>query len=225
MGAGQKRRVAYAKTKQEAQEKLRRLYDEAAAGIGADAATMTVSRWLTRWLEMVKPTVEPGTYDPYERHVRLHLVPHVGNIRLAKFGKAQVRALYATLATRGMSAAMQRKVAVTLGIALGAAVRNDLLPGNPAAGVRKPKALKPEMTPLDPDQVAAFLEAAQTDRLYAYYVVALDTGARPGELFALTWPDVDLEAGHLTITKSLEALRGALRVKATKTDHRPSPVR
>jgi integrase len=217
MGAGQKRRVLYAKTKQEAQEKLRRLHDEAAAGLGADAATMTVGQWLTRWLEQVKPTVEPNTYDPYERHCRLHLLPHVGGIKLAKFGKAQVRGLYATLAAGGMSAAMQRKVASTLTAALHQAVRNDLLPSNPAAGIRKPKATKPEMMPLDPDQVAAFLEAAQTDRLFALYLVLLDTGARPGELFALTWPDVSLDAGYLVINKSLEEIAGVLRVKDVKT--------
>jgi integrase len=215
-GAG-KRRTVYGKTKQEVQEKLRRLHNDAAAGIGADAATMTVGQWLTRWLEMVKPTVEPGTYDPYERHVRLHLVPHVGGIKLVKFGKAQVHGLYAALASQGMSVAMQRKVAGTLTAALHQAVRSDLLLSNPAAGIRKPKATKPEMTPLDPDQVAAFLEAAQADRLYAFYLTMLDTGARPGELFALTWPDVNLDAGYLVIDKSLEEIAGVLRVKDVKT--------
>jgi integrase len=215
-GAG-KRRTVYGKSKAEVQEKLRKLHNDAAAGIGADAATMTVAQWLARWLEMVRPTVEPGTYDPYARHVRLHLVPHVGGIKLAKFNKAQVQALYATLATQGMSAAMQNKVAITLTVALHAAVRNDLLPSNPAAGIRKPKAVKPEMTPLDPDQVAAFLEAAKVDRLFVFYLTMLDTGARPGELFALTWPDIDLGVGHLVINKSLEEIDGIHRVKVVKT--------
>jgi hypothetical protein len=70
---------------------------------------MTVAQWLTRWLEMVKPAVEPNTYGPYERHIRLHLVPHVGRVKLARFGKAQVRGLYAALAAQGMSVAMQNK--------------------------------------------------------------------------------------------------------------------
>jgi integrase len=36
-------------------------------------------------------------------------------------------------------------------------------------------------------------------------------------LFALTWPDVDLDAGHLVISKSLEDIAGILRVKDVKT--------
>jgi integrase len=216
-GAGQKRRSVYGKTKQEVQEKLRRLHNDVAAGIGADAATMTVGQWLARWLEMVKPTVEPATYIPYERHVRLHLAPHVGGIKLAVFRKVHVRGLYATLANLGMSAAMRRKVGTTLTIALHQAVRDDLLPGNPAAGIRKPKAQKPEVQPLDPDQVAAFLEAARSDRLFPFYLTALDTGARPGELFALRWEDIDLDRGFLTISKSLEEIAGVVRVKEAKT--------
>jgi integrase len=149
--------------------------------------------------------------------VRLHLVPHVGGIKLARLTKAHVRGLYAALAARGMSAALQRKVGATLTTALNAAVHDDLLPANPAVGIRKPKAAKPEMKPLDPDQVAAFLDTARADRLFAFYLTMLDTGARPGELFALTWSDVDLDAGYLLINKSLEDIAGVLRVKDVKT--------
>jgi integrase len=216
-GAGQKRRTVYGRTKQEVQEKLRRLHGDIAAGIGAEASSLTVAGWLTRWLEQVKPTVEPGTYHPYERHVRLHIKPHLGGVKLGKLAKSLVRAWYAALEAAGVSAAMQRKLGTTLTIALNAAVNDDLLPSNPATRIRKPKAKKAEMRPLDPDQAAAFLRAARSDRLYPYYLTALDTGARPGELFALDWTDVDLEGRYITISKSLEEIAGALRVKPTKT--------
>jgi integrase len=216
-GAGQKRRTVYGATKQEVQQKLRRLHNDIVAGVGAEAAALTVGQWLMRWLELVKPTVEPNTYDPYERHVRLHLTPHIGGLKLTKFGKVQVRGLYAALAEAGVSAAMQRKIGTTLTIALNQAVNDDLLPGNPAMKVRKPKAKKPQMQVLDPDQAAAFLKAARSDRLFPFYLTALDTGARPGELFALLWSDIDLEGRYLSITKSQEDISGALRIKETKT--------
>src|SRR5262245_3340490 len=117
-GAGQKRRTVYGQTKAEVQEKLRRLHNDIAAGISADAANLTVGQWLTRWLELVKPTVEPNTYDPYERHVRLHITPHIGGLKLAKLTRAQVRGWYAAMAEAGVSAALQRKVGTTFTIAL-----------------------------------------------------------------------------------------------------------
>lgn len=95
--------------------------------------------------------------------------------------------------------------------------RGDLVPGNVAQKVRKPKAAKPEVDVFDLEQVGHFLKAAQTNRHYAYYLTALDSGARPGELLALLWDDVDFEGGFLSITKSLEEINGHLRVKAPKT--------
>jgi integrase len=216
-GAGQQRRTVYGPTKQAVQEKLRGMHNEIAAGVSTDAAKMTVGQWLVRWLTLVKPTVEPNTYVPYERHVRLHIKPYIGGLRLAKISKAQIRGWYGSLTEKGMSPALQRKVGTTLTMALNHAVNDDLLPGNPALKVRKPKAQKPEMVPLDPTQVARFLQAARIDRLYALHMTALDSGARPGELFALLWADVDLEGRYLTISKSLEDIGGALRVKTTKT--------
>jgi integrase len=216
-GAGHTRRTVYGKTTKEVQGNLRKLHNEVAAGIGAEAAQLTVGQWLTRWLEHVQPTVEPNTYGPYERHVRLDITPHIGNLKLAKLTKAQVRGWYAALAKAGVSPALQRKVGTTLTIALNQAVSDDVIPGNPALKIRKPKVAKTEIQVLDPDQIAAFLEAAKADRLFAFYVMALDTGMRPGELFALAWTDLDMDGGFVRVTKSLERIGDKHRVKEAKT--------
>jgi integrase len=216
-GAGQKRRTVYGKTKAEVQEKLRRLHNDIATGVSGDASALTVGQWLVRWLEQIKPTVQPNTLDPYARHVRLHITPHLGAVKLTKLTKVHIRGWYAALAAAGVSAAMQRKIGTTLTVALNQAAKDDLIHGNPALKIKKPKVCKVEMTPLNPDQTRAFLDAAREDRLYAFYLTALDSGARPGELLALEWDDVNLEAGYLTINKSLEEISGALRVKEPKT--------
>jgi integrase len=209
-----KPKVVYGATKKEVQNKLQTLYGTAG---DPEPARETVEQYLARWLAMIKPTVEPATYQPYKRHCDLHITPHLGTIKLANLTPVHVQGLYANLATDGVSAAMQRKIGTTLTVALGDAVELQLLTYNPAADVRKPKATKPDMQVLDPDQVTAFLEEAGKDRLAAFYVTALDSGARPGELFAATWPDVDFERGQISITKSLEDINGILRVKDVKT--------
>jgi len=217
--SGKRRRpTVYGKTKAEVQEKLRELQSNAGKGSDEDSRRLTVSAWLTRWLELIGPTVEPNTFRPYGTHVRLHLDPILGSIKLAKLKRADITNLYPALDRKGVSAAMQRKIGTTLTIALNKAVDLDLIPSNPAVKVRKPKAKKEEMKVLDPGQVSLLLTAAEPDRLYAFYPVALDSGARPGELFALLWSDVDFERGFISITKSLEDIGGNLRVKAAKTE-------
>lgn len=230
-----KRKVAYGTSKKEVQDKLRQLHANVDGDTG-DAERQTVEAYLTYWLQVLKPTVEPATYEPYRRHcmgIRVGekknrrgskgtkgaecIAKHLGLIKLAKLRRAHVEQFYADLLTAGVSASQCRKIGTTLTIALNAAVESKLIPYNPAAGVRKPKARKLEMHVLDLEQVAAFLKEAARDRLYALYLTALDTGMRPGELFALEWPDIDLESGFLSVRRSLEEIDGKLRVKDVKT--------
>jgi integrase len=51
-------------------------------------------------------------------------------------------------------------------------------------------------------QLRAFLDTGARHRLGAFFRVAAYTGARREELFNLRWPDVDLAAKRLTITRS-----------------------
>jgi integrase len=217
-GEGKRRRITvYASSKKEVQDKLRDKQADMGRGVDMTSGRITLAQWLTRWLEMVKLTIEPKTYMSYEQHSRLHITPLLGSIQLCKLRRGDVVSFYPALSNRGVSAAMQRKVGTTLTIALNRAVDLDMIPSNAATKSPKPKAAKPEIRPFDPDQAGIFLSAARSDRLFAFYRVALDSGARPGELFALTWPDVDFARSFISITKSLEDTGGCLRVKETKT--------
>ena len=53
------------------------------------------------------------------------------------------------------------------------------------------------------EQLAAFLEATRDDRLHALWHLLALTGLRRGEALALTWDDVDLEAGSLSVRRAL----------------------
>jgi integrase len=203
-----KRRYVYGRTKADCLAKLR-------DGRDSPGSKLTVSAYLTQWLEAIRPTVQPGTYRPYERHVRLYLTPNLGHVALAKLKPLDVQALYATLSKAGMSPALQRKVGTTLTVALGRAVQMGALTFNPASCVKKPKAERKEIHPLDVGEVRAFIEAARTDRLFPLYVLLIDAGLRPGEAFALERADV--KNGGVSVTKSLEDIDGALRIKEVKT--------
>jgi integrase len=73
------------------------------------------------------------------------------------------------------------------------------------------------MRALDPDSVASLLEAAEGTELQAAIAVAIGTGLRRGELLALRWSDLDLDARRLTVRRSLETIEGVTRTKPPKT--------
>jgi integrase len=216
-GNKRRRRVVYGKTKQEVQEKLRKLQDEAAAGLAVETDRLTLAAFLTTWLETVRQKVCRSTHRRYEQHVNGHLVPHLGAVQLRKLTAYHISQLYNDMEKKGASASERRKVGTALRMALKHAVRLRLVSHNPAADVPKPRAPKQEMHVLVPEQIPVFLKAAESDRLYALYVLALDGGMRQGEIFGLRWADVDIEAASVQVQRSLEEVAGRLELKDVKT--------
>jgi integrase len=75
---------------------------------------------------------------------------------------------------------------------------------NIADAVKAPQVHTKEVKPLTPAEVAALLSAASGDRLEALYIVAVHKGLRRSELLGLKWTDVDLDAGTLSVQRSLD---------------------
>jgi integrase len=81
-----------------------------------------------------------------------------------------------------------------------------------------PRAEEARVRPLSREEALRLLACARGDRLEALYRLALDSGARRGELFALHWGDLELGGRpEAYFAHSLQNLNGALRRKATKT--------
>jgi integrase len=204
-------------TKKEALQKLDVKKGKHAAGLITDAGTVTVGQFLQQWLEATKASVCKGTLATYRQHVDDLITPKLGGVRLAKLNGLHVEALYRLLADDGYSTARQRHAGVTLRVALSWAVRHRMIPDNPVKRVKMPQHAKREIKPLTAEQIAAFLKAAQTDRLYALYPLALDSGCRQGEMLGLIWSDVDFERGTVAVSRSLEEVGGNLALKEPKT--------
>jgi len=127
--------------------------------------------------------------------------------------------LYRWMEGKGASPDRQRKAGSRLRQALKECVRVGHLQVNPAARVHLPRAKPEEARALRPDEVNRLLQAAEGWSYEAMLWLALDSGARQGELWALTWADITLTqaGGEVVINKSLQELSGQLRVKPPKT--------
>lgn len=55
------------------------------------------------------------------------------------------------------------------------------------------------------------------ERLEAFFVLAITTGLRRGELLALRWEDVDLNSRQLRVHRTLQRADGKLRIVKPKT--------
>lgn len=74
---------------------------------------------------------------------------------------------------------------------------------NVASLVKPPKVEKKEVASLTAAQIGDLLSKIEGHPLHVPAVVALGIGLRRGEILALRWQDVDLDAGMLQVTRSL----------------------
>lgn len=202
-------RSVYAKTKREVREKLNKALTELKEGTYIEPTSLTVGEWLDTWLKEYKINLRPETKASYEMHIRIHLKPDLGKIRLNKLTTHQIQHLYNKLTNeRGLSPKTVKNVHGALHAALEQAKINGYLRVNPSEGVTLPKKEKEELRIMDSDDVSTFLRAIEGDEYELPLFVALFTGLRQGELLGLTWDCVDFHKGTLLINKQHNRAKG-----------------
>jgi integrase len=100
------------------------------------------------------------------------------------------------------------------------AVRLGHITTHPMANrkVKLPKRVKREPPVLDEAMLGQLYAVARGTRAYPFIITAASSGARRGELCALTWEDVDFANCRLSVSKSLAQTRArGLWVKSTKS--------
>jgi integrase len=217
-GNGKRRRKRiYGDTKADVQAELRKVQEQAGQGRVPNAGSLTVGQVMDRWLEANKPAWAAATHESHSQLNRNHIKPRLGGVRLSLLTALHVQDAMSGFEKDGMSAANRRHVLVTLRGGLGWADEMGLIGSNPAARVPLPQKPAHRSHGLTFDQIGDFLLAAKADRLYPLYVLAVDSGARQGELLGLEWRDVDFNRSAIAIRQSLEEVKGHLRLKPPKT--------
>lgn len=214
-----KRKSFYAATRQEVARKLAAALRDRDRGLPIVGEKQTVEQYLTQWLDAIQATVEPTTVTKYRRELRLHVISLIGSLPLAKLSAQQVQSVYAAGLAQGLSTTSVRLIHTILHGALKDALRLGLVQRNVADMVDPPRKRHYEMQVLTPEQCRTFLQAVSGNRYEALFVLAVSTGMREGELLALRWRDVDLEAGHLQVRATLKLIDRKLVIEKTKTRH------
>lgn len=127
--------------------------------------------------------------------------------------------MLARLGRESLSKTVRYAYAV-LRIALGRALKSGRTVRNVASLVDIPAAEKRELRPLTAEQVRTFPDSIEGSREEPLYVVAVSLGLRQGVILGLRWQDVDLEAGTLTVRRTLGIASGELADPKTDRSRR-----
>ena len=95
-------------------------------------------------------------------------------------------------------------------------MRWNLILANPADSVDLPRQDRRQIAVLNVEQARTFVRAISGHPYGPLFAVALTTGMRPSEYLGLTWNDLDLDRGTVSVSHTLEWRRGGWQFAETK---------
>jgi integrase len=175
--------------------------------------------WLEECLSQMKLQYRPSTLYSYEKTVAKWINRHWSGRELRAITKMEVHELIYEMITDELGTMHTRKYVLKIVKRIfQMAVDAGKLDRNPAQGMMI-KVPETEKKVLTNSEVELFLSEARATnhRFYPVWTMALFTGCRSGELFALKWTDVDLENRTLSINKAWNSKNGFTSTKSQKT--------
>jgi integrase len=188
----------------------------------ADSNSVTVAKAGKLWIETCERAgLERATIDAYRQHLRLHIEPYLGNLKLSQLSAPMVREFEDKLSRGDMpagadpqprSSAMARKIRTSLSSLLSDAQERGLVSRNVVRELRRTRKrgkerqaekrqkgrLKTGVDIPTREEIKAIVEAAK-GRWRPFFLTAIFTGLRASELRGLRWEDVDLDKRELHV--------------------------
>ncbi len=220
------------KTQAEVKEKLAQAIDSTKDLDVARSDDYTVATWLAEWYEIyAQPNIRLATAERYKMMIEIYTVPRIGGIKLAKLTAHNLQKLYKDLQEngrvrptekggKGLSSTTVRSLHLMLHSAFDRAVKERLIVRNPTEDCIAPKVRKVEMNILQPEDISAYLKAAEEHGLLPMFFLELVSGLRKGELTALLWADLDTEDKTISVSKQyVRNPNGELVLSRPKTEN------
>ncbi len=167
---------------------------------------ITMKELLEEWLEYSKNVWSPKTYTA-NKHWCDNIIKSIGHIHIQDLNVKLLEDFYNELRnnTNYSDKTIQHHYTI-ISTALNKAVIWGYILNNPNVRIEKPKVRKKEIECYSPEEVNQLIKALQDEPLkyQAIIMLALDSGARRGEITGLTWQDIDTKKSTMLINKSTQ---------------------
>lgn len=160
--------------------------------------------WFNRWVDVYKKkSVRPNTLREYTHIYTKNISPILGNRNINSLVKADIQQLIKKINDDGYLYERQNKVKVILTDMFARAIEDDLMVKNPTKGVKLYQDKISNARALTIGEQDVFFDFCKNTFYDNLFNVAVNTGLRPGELFALTIEDINFEEKYIDVNKTL----------------------
>ena len=216
-------KYVYATNAKELEQKVQELKTKLNKGLDLTADRDTFGYWGEKWLKLKKIEVSAGRYVTYCARYK-NLEP-LYSMNISKIKATDIQDIIIDCATEpsertGKPLAKKTLIEIrnTASQIIKLAIQNRVLDYDCAEAVKIPKSAESSTRRALTDEEQRWItdtpHRAQTAAMIMMYA-----GLRRGELLALTWQDINLEEGTISVTKSVELIKGLPHIKpGGKTD-------
>lgn len=166
---------------------------------------MLYKDWLNEWLKYhVKPSAKSQTYQKYCVQVNKHILPKLGELDMEQLSARVLQAFTTELTESGYASGTVNCIVSVLRSSLKRAVAVGAVSAQHCEAIVRPKRREKQVGCFGVDEqqkIERYIANSKKDKLFGI-VLCLYMGFRIGELLALTWDDIDLSAGIVTVSRS-----------------------
>ena len=214
-----KYKVVYGHTQPEVDRKAREIKNALAKGINIIAAEQTFSTLADKWLKQKHGKVSNNWYISYKSYMNA-LNEHLGDKMIKEIRKSDIEVIinnhFKVNPNTGKPASKKHLVNLlsTAKQIFNYAINDRIIEFNPAQNIELPKINEPIKRRALSDEEQQWI-LTTNHRAKRAAMIMMYAGLRRGELVVLTWSDINLDEGTISVNKSGELENGKFIIKNT----------
>lgn len=163
---------------------------------------ITIEQFANQWLKTKEAQgVSRSTLNNYERYIRIHINPHFKGMDLKSIQKNHIESFQVHLKKEHNPKGVNMIVTALKGL-FREANKEGYLIKSPCEFIKNLSSNNNHEVYWTTDEINQFLRANNSHELYQFFLVALNTGMRKGELAGLCWDRVNFTENTITVTRT-----------------------
>lgn len=195
--------------------------------------SMTLDEWFLKWMDIYKiDIIRANTRTKYKSYYRKHISPSIGHYKLQEIKQIDIKELLKNMSQNGYGYEVKNAVRIMCVDLFSKAIYNEYLNKNPAKGISVKRDENKDIRVLSIEEQTLFFDCCKGTFYDNFFITAVSTGMRIGELAALRWNDIDLTKKVIHVNRTLVYQKYDtdtkkefhLELPKTKTSKRDIPI-